>query len=541
MSDPIGPESTPQFSPSPRGMSPPPFPSPVKDSTGDPPTPKGPPARRSASTPRPPKNWDAGDPGLVVGSAWRDFGLERIPGPEASRHFLITGETGAGKTASGILPLALAALAYPGPEAQKAQSCEQCAALLVMDPKRELAESLRQQNENSSPERRFIELGAGGRPLVVDLFEGLEPLDLSGKDIVRRIFSLSETHDQEKLRAREPFWLHQAEVVLSELVEVDLHIYRRGGYDFLKTFWREVSVHISAGIPGASIVIDTPNYPAIHAQLMNLATQSPGFVLGAYLKTAKRFQVPESLTVRLGSLPSYALETYSSVVATLNNLLEVAETKISERIWLNPFEQPSPGHQLSIREALEEGWCVVFVPMNNTVNRYVARALKTKFFELSFCRETERPFVYVADEFQQVITSDPVSGEQSFLERCRAFKTICVLATQSVSGLRYALADVDGQTERSKAALDVLLTNVGTQLYFRTTDAETTRRLSTTIPAPSHMHKPHVVRVRPPSTLAVGECYFVSSSGEWGRGRVKLEKEAFGNPEPAQGPNEDSD
>ena len=103
----------------------------------------------------------------------------------------------------------------------------------------------------------------------------------------------------------------------------------------------------------------------------------------------------------------------------------------------------------------------------------VARALKAQFFEAVLSDEkrqengSELPLVaYVADEFHRFITSDVVHGEQSFFDTCRSFGAFCVVASQSMSSLHHALAGVSF-TNKDEKAVEILLNNTGTKLFFR--------------------------------------------------------------------------
>ena len=150
--------------------------------------------------------------------------------------------------------------------------------------------------------------------------------------------------------------------------------------------------------------------------------------------------------------------------------------------------------------------------------RLVAKALKALFFEAVLNSEKRRedsgemPMVaYVADEAHRFVTSDLVHGEQSFLDTCRSFGAFCVLACQSISSLRHALAESSGNYASNQAAIDIVLTNTATKLFFRSTDREVRAFLDGLCPG-----SPNAVRVteiRPPSTLAPGECYAVLSNG----------------------------
>ena len=156
----------------------------------------------------------------------------------------------------------------------------------------------------------------------------------------------------------------------------------------------------------------------------------------------------------------------------------------------------------------------------------IARVLKAVFFEtvLGDARRQENgagmPLVaYVADEFHRFITSDRVHGEQSFFDTCRSFGAFCVVASQSMASLHHALGG-DSYTNKDEKAVEILLNNTGTKLFFRTTDSalhETIERLCPLTPS-----LPKVTQVRPPSTLRPGECYAVVTDGRFLRCRIDL-------------------
>ncbi len=151
----------------------------------------------------------------------------------------------------------------------------------------------------------------------------------------------------------------------------------------------------------------------------------------------------------------------------------------------------------------------------------VAKAMKAAFFEAVLGNEAratgvKKPLVgYVADEFHRFVTSGEGHGEQGFLDTCRSFRAFCALATQSVASIEHTLAASGGNAEQNRAAISVLLNNVGTKLFFRTTDEGTIQRIRSL--CPSVPDRPRVVDVRPPSTLAPGECYAVLPDGRFER------------------------
>ena len=79
---------------------------------------------------------------------------------------------------------------------------------------------------------------------------------------------------------------------------------------------------------------------------------------------------------------------------------------------------------------------------------------------------------YVADEAHRFITSDPVHGEQSYLDCCRAYGGACLLATQSLASLAHALAHGASAPAANDPALSVLWSNCATKIAFRSTDSD---------------------------------------------------------------------
>ena len=151
----------------------------------------------------------------------------------------------------------------------------------------------------------------------------------------------------------------------------------------------------------------------------------------------------------------------------------------------------------------------------------VAKAVKAAFFEAVLGNEArargdERPLVgYIADEFHRFVTAGEGHGEQGFLDTCRSFGAFCALASQSIASIEHALAGTGGNPDQNAAAVSILLNNVGTKFFFRTTDIGTISRIRSL--CPNRPGWPAVVDVRPPSTLAPGECYAALPDGRFER------------------------
>jgi hypothetical protein len=92
-----------------------------------------------------------------------------------------------------------------------------------------------------------------------------------------------------------------------------------------------------------------------------------------------------------------------------------------------------------------------------------------------------------------------------------------VLATQSLASMAYRLNGPGGSH-----ALQIMINNCGNALYFRTSDIQTQDNLFKRIPNPPVASRPHILNVRPLTSLGVGSCYALRSNGNWGLFRVQV-------------------
>ncbi len=517
-----------------------------------------------------PLEWTDLHPPFLV-PEWRSLSADRVAAADAGRHFLVLGETGSGKTKSAIMPLIRAALAYPQAAAyeeyanaaiQAGRTVEPAddlrAGVLIIDPKHELGPFARGICEQLGVPERIVALRPGQEDApILHLFEGQSPASLDTFETTRRIVELSDFYHRQLSTARQDaFWLNQAMVTISSLLSVDLYVYGQGGVTAVEDLWyaaqkgivgqmmTNANVGAAPGAPPvAPLTIDPSsvqnhplyycrdNYVQAHATLINLASilHRDGMlnpVLAGYQRACEEAGVPAQMLLQIQNLATLASVTFGSIAAFVNSVLqELASPELARCLSLNPFEPPVARRFLSVERVMHEGGCLVYsLADNSPITDLVGRALKAKFFEFSFRRANRvRPCFYVCDEFQRFITGDRVSGEQSYLDRCRAFRGVCVLATQSLASLRYALATGGGAGLLGASdALEVLLNNTGNKLFFRNTDVSTQGWLQQVFPLPHAPNKPHVIQVRPTSTLRVGEAYYLWSSGRLGRSRIAL-------------------
>jgi hypothetical protein len=461
----------------------------------------------------------------------RDAPLTRA---ELFRHVLILGETGSGKTRSGVLPLLRAILAAASNE-------EDAPAMLLIDPKHELVDEVAQVLAHRGDGRHSVIRACSTRETRIWAFESIRLQDCTPDVFSARLMVLRRRKTTSH-NGNSDFFETQAENLLRTLFAIDRDIaqHSENATEALATYY-DMLAHTLARLVGADaaslLAYDPDNYLQGHFQLLNLLSLSSGVstqpdvasirqeLLAQIVHTARVLGASPLDGVYLASLGTLAEETFTSVIASTNNVLRLAASPdLAERVSLNPFEPPRGGY-LSAERAMATGAIVAYAPDGNAdLQVTVGKLLKTRFFEATFRRtDRRRPFYYVCDEFQRYITNDPESGEQSYLDRCRAYGAGCILATQSISSLAYALAtDSSADAGADGPALEVLLGNTGTKLFFRSTDPALKSRLIASLPEPPVAGRPHVAQVRPPTTLQVGECYYLRSNGSWGRAAARL-------------------
>ena len=172
------------------------------------------------------------------------------------------------------------------------------------------------------------------------------------------------------------------------------------------------------------------------------------------------------------------------------------------------------------------GQLLLFQPSRSGVDTLVGKIVKGLFFEAVF-NDADRQrggaatpiAAYVADEFQRFATSDPVHGEQSFLDTCRSYGVACVLACQSVASIEHALSQRGGSEVQDRAAVSIVWNNTGSKLFFRSTDPRTADRVDDACPSWPGLTR--VTRVRPLSSLAPGEAYVVLADGRFERRQLE--------------------
>ena len=489
-----------------------------------------------------------------------------VPRSVLTRHTLALGETGSGKTASAILPV-LAAMAREQPG--------RLGTALIIDPKRELLPVLSQL----APDRL---LHVHTRDLALNLMDGprwsLEDDLAQGRwlsaanRILCRAASFVRTNPARVLLdhavgdANAEFFDREGTSLCLSLLALVLALLHcpglAGSQGWLdgpdnaqaRAWLRELS-HRAQGDPAAP----GPNVFALVDWVLqgSALSQGSGVSHGLIVSQGSTVSASSWFIARLCRAAREALgdqlspegrdlfarlEDYWPAMLGISGqfagVRAVAASICSD--YCHPAIRNTlyfgcePGH-VERANGLDFSWAVasrgngplvLFQPARDGLDILVAVALKARFFE-AVLDDPDRlrdgaaaPLVaYVADEFQRFATSDPIHGEQSFLDCCRSFGAFCLLACQSVASIEHALAHGGGEAVANRSALAILWNNTATKLVFRSTDPHTAERISELCPYRPGLAA--VTRVRPVSTLAPGECYAVLADGRFERRQLK--------------------
>jgi hypothetical protein len=479
-----------------------------------------PPVRRTlAPQIAPPIEWTGMEPPLIL-PEWEPLGAAELTPSEASRNIVVLGQTGAGKTASAVAVFARAALRYPARPGERVDADHPlCASMLLIDAKDELGDAVMEWSSHEGPARELIRLRPAVGDWMIWLWDDVDPLDLSGEDVAGRILAISSDYMYQRGHTREAYFVLQAERFVESLFAVDLALYRIGGTEWVRSFWRQLAAR---ALKQGGAWIPPDDFLRRPLALLSAQMHDSG-ALRLHSDLARSYGVPESLLSAVVNLGELAQDTYSSVVSTLLAMIkDLANDRFLKHVGVDPFVPPAEHLRVCARDALESGQAVIYSPGSQSApDTAIGRALKSRFFAGVFSRRNrERPFYYLCDEAHRYITTD-ATGEHHLLDRGRAYRASCLLATQSLASFRHAIAS-GASNQGGEAALDILMANASTQLYFRCTDLEARDRLRRLLPDSQTPGRPHVVDARPPSTLAVGECYYMRASGAWGRTRIRL-------------------
>jgi hypothetical protein len=409
------------------------------------------------------------------------------------------GTTGSGKTWSLIQPALFSMLEY---RLCGGKTC----SILVVDPKVELLTGI---------ERKLAALGELERLVVVgqcnpiDYFDDTDGLSLADRfEKVKSFVIVPGTSG----RSDDNRWQVFAEQLILSFLRDDQKFSDACRFPLLES--------IAAMMTGDVSYLERNQWVALRKILMlglesqlNLRHLSDVYDVLTLGVGMTRIDRPLARYVALVDLDQY----FYNARGALGMVDNLASQDIEQLMDLSVRRGLAKKNRTDVAALVARGAVLVLQPRQTASHDLVGRALKSLFFRSVMEREDmERPIGYIADEFQRFITSDPETGEHTFLDRCRAYRVNCVLATQSMAALLAAA----GRGGNSSSAIDSILVNCPTKLCFRTTDDTAVSTMKAFIPRDPRSEQ-HILNFRAPSTLLTGEYYFCFKH-LWGRTRYQL-------------------
>ncbi len=482
----------------------------------------------------------ASDPGLTIPQWDRLYPQGRVPRYALTRHSLILGESGSGKTASGVLPVLSAIV----------QDAAAVSCALVIDPKCDLLPAIERAAAPGvrirllRPGEDSLNLMAGPHSVADDIAAGM------WMDAARKILARSSSFSDSAARIlagkpashpRIAFWELEGSKFAQAALALTLLICQKGRLeDLLLIETRLVEGNATrlrafgqfAGLSGPTTNLPRINVLAAAKRVLDEFFSKPERAANLTELLQKNDLADDNIAAICREVAywegiSKADNQFSGALGEARTCFHAFADSAAARSLLFGVEggRATVDFTSDMGEVpADEGRTIyVLQPGAGDGGALVAKAIKAAFFEAVLAsparleRGGEMPLVcYVADEFHRFITSDETHGEQNFLDRARSFGAACVLATQSDASIRHALT-VAGEPSPG-TAIRLLLTNTATKLAFRSTEEGVRDLIDGICPGAG----PNRVTVlRPPSSLRPGECYASLPDGRFERRQLK--------------------
>ena len=474
------------------------------------------------------------DPGLAIPQWEPLYPKGQVPRYALTRHTLILGESGSGKTVSGVLPV-LSAIVQ---DASPVSSC------LVVDPKFELYPAIKRmagpgvQVRLLRPGVDSLDLMAGPRSVSDDIAAG-RWMTAARKMLARASgFAPSGACVLAGKAASSPtlaFWEEEGAAYAQAALALSLLITQRGVWSGLmdtipenSLYWHQLAAFgRRVGLIGSSREAPPINALAVAKCALDDLFDDEG-AAQTFLDLASDEDEGSEVSdlrreIRHKDKTRACDRQYAGVLTEARRCFQAFSQGAPAKSLLFGAEGGRASVDFSAAVDAEDGRIYVLQPENSGEDALFAKAVKGAFFEAVLNsparreRGADMPLVlYVADEFHRFVTSDSDHGEQSFFDRARSFGCGAVVATQGVSGLIHSLNIA--REPSVGTAVKMLLTNTGSKLFFRTTEHETRGLLDSIGPGAGPNR---VTTLRPPSTLRPGECYASLPDGRFERRQLK--------------------
>lgn len=467
------------------------------------------------------------------------LGKKKFEPEELSKHLLVLGETGVGKTSSVIEPVIRGYWNYISNEGLGF-------GMFVVDPKRELVKTLQELDEKEGNDR-LVNLAEIDSDKRLNPFEMLDhyPSLADKMEYLFNLFGGSQEFDGNNAIFRDG-----GLTLLKDFCELEETFFNETQTSLLTSLalmWPLTSKKTNladglnllskAGLTGRMISHEKVNWDSVgfvpeyvsddDEELLNysvfdlveclIEALAPSLhdkflFLEAYKEDCRKpIHRPKDNLKQFGYYVSYW-------ALMLNVLSSEGYKNIFDLNIALESEYSNPGQ---IAEWLDAEKVLIINPkIGSKTDEVIVMTIKRLVFNYMLNRNNMlAPMAYVADEFQNFISSDRETGEQNFLDRCRSYRVSCVLATQSVDSLSNRVFEQNGLA--GEKALESMLNNISNRIVFRTTDYKTSNLLRGWIPPSPSNHGRHVLDNFPLASLAIGECYWIRD-GQWSREKIEL-------------------
>lgn len=484
--------------------------------------------------------------------AWgKDEALIELPIPlmgkkvfdpeELAKHTLIMGGTGSGKTTSAIKPMLKGFWNYVSKDQLRY-------SMLVVDPKCELVEYLEGLDDRDGT-NRVVVLPDPDAPRL-NPFEGVKDLE-SFTDMVEAAFNMFDGNQE--FGGDNGVFRDNALTMFCGFAELEEMCYRATGKSVFTLLAQIIKPNVKqpSFFDGVDLLIQSTMNWTLYPKTLDLSmvdfdwdhVYAEAYKLESNAKEASAFDVLSAIVAwyvpsAIGLCEPFDLYSrdlqkkgfnrdnirqfgyYASYIKTVTKVFTHSRFK-AVFDWGKAMDTDS-SQSGQVGQWLDEGKTLLVTPeIGVLADEFMMRFIKQAAFKHMLTRENKlAPMAYVADEFQNYISSDNETGEQNFLDRCRSYRVSCVLATQSIAALRDRVLRQEARAGDS--ALMSMLNNLNNRLIFATKDPDTVGLLKSWIEMPSSFSQSHVVENFPPAALATGQCYWLRDA-EWSRTQVELE------------------
>lgn len=445
---------------------------------------------------RNPMPWTYADPPIQVGENGSFFGTDAIH-PIKLGHVAVLGETGAGKTSKVMVPLLKGALRYRLTDGKQA-------AVLVVDPKRELLSVVENTLAEIGQENRLHKIG-DSKCGPVRIFE-----PGSRESVHDRWHKIEAFMPATQFNGDHAYWHENGMTAVRKLTGLQQKAADSDPNVRLLNEWAA-----ECGIPLNS----TSSLVALEAILPKLMTYGAENFRQP-LRTLKKICARHGISEQEASFldmygqSSTGFDQFLYIVTCSRPMLStLADPSLNRLVDLDPVPDPN-ARRVSLLPLMESGKVVVIQPSLKAIGQIAGRAIKSRAQACVYARMDQlRPVLFFADEFHRYLTNDRESGDQCFLDRARGFRASMIYATQSI----YSMEEALGSDKAAESATKIVLANTGTRFFLRTTDpgtAELLKRLVADPPGSPYQLR-HIVDTRRPASLRTGQAYVLWADGTW--------------------------